>query len=324
MTTQVKTTAQDRALNFFAEMMIKKIETVSQDWSKPWFTGTAAWPRNFDGRLYNGGNALLLSLVCEAKNYKYPTFVTFDKVMKYNADKTQPRVSVNKGESSTPVMIYTTVYFYEKKKITYKQYQALTEEQKADVKSWPSMQVYNVFNIAQTNIEQARPELFTKLTQFVGDIDTEHGDNWHHEQVDNMLANNTWLCPIHIVAQDRAFYRPSTDEITVPTYEQFKDGESFYGTLFHEMGHSTGHKSRLDRNIENSFGNNDYAREELVAELTAALTAQYFGMVKHIDDNSAAYMKSWLKALKQDANYIKTVITDVRKASAMITKAIEA
>ena len=115
----------------------------------------------------------------------------------------------------------------------------------------------------------------------------------------------------------------SKNEIVIPLYEQFRDGESYYSNLFHEMCHSTGTDELLKRLKPVSFGSKEYAREELVAELTAALTAQYYGMSKHIKDDSAAYLKSWLQSLKEDASFIKTVLLDVKHATAMLTRKID-
>ena len=122
---------------------------------------------------------------------------------------------------------------------------------------------------------------------------------------------------------DNAFYSISKKEIVLPEFSQFKDGESFYGTAFHEMAHSTGAEEHLNRLKPAAFGSADYAKEELVAELTSAMICQYCGMDKYIKEDSAPYLKSWLESLKEDAQYIKTILLDVKRASAMITKAIE-
>jgi adenylate kinase family enzyme len=101
------------------------------------------------------------------------------------------------------------------------------------------------------------------------------------------------------------------------------DGESFYGTLFHEMTHSTGAENRLNRIKPSAFGSEDYAREELVAELGSALVAQRYGISKNVKDESAAYLKSWLTSLKESPDFIKTTLFDVKKASAMITERLD-
>ena len=89
------------------------------------------------------------------------------------------------------------------------------------------------------------------------------------------------------------------------------------------MGHSTGAENQLDRLKPTTFGSAEYAREELVAELTAALTAQRYGMSKHLKDDTAAYLKAWLDSLKESPQYIKTVLLDVKKATSMLTQHID-
>lgn len=138
-----------------------------------------------------------------------------------------------------------------------------------------------------------------------------------------MIRDNLWICPINVKHQDDAFYSISKNEITVPEKVQFKSGESFYGTLFHEMGHSTGAEGVLNRFKPTAFGSKEYSDEELVAELCGALTAQRYGMTKHIKEDSCPYLKSWLDNLKESPQYIKTVLMDVKKASSMITQKID-
>lgn len=308
--------AQDRALDRFAEMMIEKIESIQKDWHKPWFSNTAInWPRNLDGRNYNGMNSLMLMWHCESKGYKYPVFVTFDRVMsmnfKKNADGSNgpatdkdgnklPRVAVAKGEKSFPVFITTfTVIGPDGKKMKMEDYRKLSKDDQDQCKVFPKNQVYNVFNIVQTNMKEARPEIFNAIAeQYDNNSAPANKDGFRFEPVDKMIKDNLWFCPIKPTYGDNAYFSLTKDEIVVPTYEQFTDGESFYSNLFHEMAHSTGHKDRLNRLQKASFGSPEYAKEELVAELTAALVAQMYGMSKHVSDDSAAYLKSWLKSLK--------------------------
>lgn len=139
-----------------------------------------------------------------------------------------------------------------------------------------------------------------------------------------MIAKNAWICPIHTIHQDKIFYNPVNDLIVIPEKCQFINGESYYGNAFHEMIHSTGHKDRLNRlDPEGYYGTASYAREELVAELGAALTATNYGMVKNLKDDSAAYLKNWLKSLKESPEFIKTTLQDVKKATAMLTGRID-
>ena len=138
--------AEDRALDTFANMMIEKIESLgSKDgWKKPWFTeGTLSWPKNLSGREYNGMNALLLTMLCEKKGYELPVFCTFNRAvgLNYQTDKQGnkkqmtdangeplPKVSINKGEKSFPVMLtsFTIVHKETKEKIPYYDYKRMS------------------------------------------------------------------------------------------------------------------------------------------------------------------------------------------------------
>ena len=173
--------SEDKALDKFAEMMIEKIKTLQNDWKKPWFTDKSiSWPRNLSGREYNGMNALLLMMHCEKQGYKQPVFCTFDRVagLNYTKDKQGvrqqikdnngqelPKVSILKGEKSFPVFIttFTVVDKETKEKIKYDDYKQLSEEEKKGYNVYPKLQVYNVFNVAQTNLQEARPDLYKKL-----------------------------------------------------------------------------------------------------------------------------------------------------------------
>ena len=326
-----KPTAEQKALDLFSEMMIAKIESLgSKDgWKKPWFTeGALQWPKNLNGREYNGMNAFLLLLHCEKEGYKIPRFCTFDRIQQFNKpgsrDKeANPRVSVLKGEHSFPVMLttFTVVDKETKERIKWEDYKLLSQEQREKYNVYPKLQTYHVFNVAQTNLKEVRPELWEKLEQEYSMPKVDRSEAF--EPVDRMITDNRWICPIKPMYGDSAYYSISKNEIVVPEKGQFKDGESFYSNLFHEMGHSTGAENQLDRLKPTTFGSAEYAREELVAELTAALTAQRYGMSKHLKDDTAAYLKAWLDSLKESPQYIKTVLLDVKKASSMLTQRID-
>lgn len=323
--------AEDKALDLFSEMMITKIESLrSKDgWKKPWFTeGALQWPKNLNGREYNGMNAFLLLLHCEKEGYRIPRFCTFDRIQQFNRtgskDKeAKPRVSVLKGEHSFPVMLttFTVVDKETKERIKWEDYKLLSQEQREKYNVYPKLQTYHVFNVAQTNLKEVRPELWEKLEQEYSMPKVDRSGAF--EPVDRMIADNRWICPIKLMYGDSAYYSISKNEIVVPEKGQFKDGESFYSNLYHEMGHSTGAENQLDRLKPTTFGSAEYAREELVAELTAALTAQRYGMSKHLKDDTAAYLKAWLDSLKESPQFIKTVLLDVKKASSMLTQRID-
>ncbi len=327
--------SEDKALDLFAEMMIEKIESINKDWKKPWFTeGALQWPKNLNGREYNGLNALMLLLQCEKQGWQIPRFCTFDCVQRLNnAEKKDangealPRVSVLKGERSFPVFIttFTCIDKDTKERIKYDDYKRLSEEERKQYNVYPKMQVYRVFNVSQTNLQEARPEMWTKLQ--AENVRPTHeqgeGEQFSFAPLDTMIKDNRWICPIKPTYGDNAYFSISKNEIVVPEKLQFTDGEAFYGTLLHEMSHSTGHESQLDRFKPTSFGSAEYAREELVAELGSALVAQRYGMTKHIKEDSAAYLKSWLESLKESPQFIKTTLLDVKKATSIINQHID-
>lgn len=322
--------SEDKALDLFAEMMIEKIESISKNWEKPWFTeGALQWPRNLSGREYNGMNAFMLLLHCEKEGYEIPRFCTFDCVQRLNKPgkdgQELPRVSVLRGEKSFPVMLttFTCIHKETKQKIKYDDYKKLSDEEKERYNVYPKMQVFRVFNVAQTNLREARPELWAKLEQENARPKIEDGEHFSFAPVDTMIKDNLWICPIKPLHQDSAYYSISKKEIIVPEKEQFKSGEAFYGTLFHEMTHSTGAEGVLDRIKPTAFGSEEYAREELVAELGSALVAQRYGMTKHIKEDSCAYLKGWLDELKESPQFIKTTLLDVKRASSLITQKVD-
>lgn len=249
--------------------------------------------------------------------------VTFgDKLMSRIQD-----ISILKGEKSFPVFIttFTVVDKETKEKIKYDDFKQLSEEEKKGYNVYPKLQVYNVFNVAQTNLQEARPDLYKKLADAGKQIRPQsEGEEFSFAPIDQIIKDNGWICPIKPTYGDSAYYSISKNEIVVPEKKQFKDGESFYTNLGHEMAHSTGAENQLGRLQPTSFGSKEYAREELVAELSAALVAQRYGMTKHLKEDSASYLKSWLDSLNESPEFIKTTLTDVKKASSMITKCIDA
>ena len=336
--------AADKALERFAELMIAKIETLQGDWKKPWFApGVTQPPRNLSGRHYNGGNSLMLMLQAEKMGYDIPVWGTFDRItgLNYNKDSKGnvllardkygnklPQVSVNKGEKSFPVFLttFTVVNQETKEKIPYDDYRNLSREEQAKYKVFPKLQVFNVFNVAaQTNLEVSRPEMFEKLKAEAAGQIQHQGDLKSHPAIDKMIDDNLFLCPISQVRGDRAFYSPSKDEIVVPTREQFIDGEAFATNTLHECAHATGAESRLNRpDLGHPFGSEPYGREELTAELSAAVVASQYGLSKHVKDDSAKYLKSWLGSLREGPEFLKSILSNVRRCSTMITQRIEA
>lgn len=336
-------TAEDRALELFGELMIDKISNIQQDWKKPWFTPQSAQlPRNLSGRQYNGFNSIVLMMQQEKHGWQTSRYATFDRISAMNYQKNKeganihavdkdgnklPLVSVNKGEKSTPVMLttFTCVNPETKERVKYDDYKQMTEEERAKYNVYPKLQVYNVFNLDQTNLKEARPEMYQKF------IDETDGQKFQSSEgmrdfpaIDAMIEKDLYVCPIKPTFGDDAYYSISKDEIVIPEKVQFTDGEAFYSNLLHEMSHASGSESRLNRLRPTSFGSEQYSREELVAELTAALVSSQHGMTKGIKADSAAYLKSWLDQLHQGPEFIKTVLMDVKKSSSFINQRIDA
>lgn len=331
---------QDRALNLFADMMIEKIESLQGDWKKPWFTeGFCGWPRNISGREYNGMNTLMLLMHCEDKGFRLPVFLTYNRCVSLNfrdsADGRVPAtddqgnklpwVHVNKDEKSFPVFLTTfTVKDKDGNTIKYDDYKQLSSEEQERYTVYPSTVVYDVFNIEQTNIREARPELYEKLTASIQTArPVVESEDFTFEPFDCMAADGKWICPIRIEHQDNACYSPGKDEILLPEKSQFDKGQSFYSTAFHECIHST--NKQLQRQKDPApFGSPAYATEELVAELGAALTAFRYGFGSHIKDESAAYLKCWLKSLREEPSFIRNVLFDVKRATSVLTQCLDA
>ena len=336
--------AADKALERFTELMIEKIQSFQGDWKKPWFMpGTTLPPQNLSGRHYNGGNSLMLMLQAEKMGYDIPVWGTFDRITNLNMIKDKhgnvfyardengfklPQVTVNKGEKSFPVFLttFTVVDPKTKEKIPYDDYRNLSKEEQAKYKVYPKLQVFNVFNVAgQTNIAESRPELYEKLKSLAAGQIEHQGDLKSDPSIDKMIDDNLFFCPIKQVKGDNAYYSPARDEIVIPTREQFIDGEAFATNTLHECAHATGAKSRLDRiRPGQTFGSPEYAKEELTAELSAAIIASQHGLTKHVKSDSAAYLKSWLGSLQQGPDFLKTVLADVKHCTSMISQRLEA
>ena len=325
----------DEALERFSVMMISRmLKMKASDWKKGWFTKSFGGnPINLTGRQYNGINSFFLFL-CMMDNdcYKYPIFATFKQVKALGA-------SVNKGEKSFPVLFWNIQYKDQNgNRISEDCYNGMSPSAQQGCVVHPFLKSYNVFNLAQTNLEKAAPATMKKLKDKFGpndcsELPTDTFGMYENTEIDDILHLQKWVCPIRYDQySSRAYYRLSSDEITVPQKSQFKtgvteqeiyeNGQEFYSTLLHEMIHSTGSEKRLNRRIENEKGGRDYAREELVAELGAALISNTLGFSSRVLDNSAAYLDAWIARLKKHPKYIVSVLSDVNKAAKMFFEVV--
>lgn len=306
--------ANDKALQQFADLMVKKIEEVNNDFKTPWFSSVGhGLPQNLEGRAYHGVNSFVLYLWQENNHYQTPVYMTFLQAKEQG-------VRIKKGEGAFPVLYWNfVVKDNEGKKISMDEYKSLDKEEQKKYSVYPYTKVYSVFNVDQTNFAEVHPERWEKMQQkfSVPELKDEQG-MLRSPELDSMLKNEKWVCPIVLNFSDSAYFSPSEDKIHLPLKGQFNTGESFYSTLLHEMAHSTGTEERLGREIKNVFGDPKYAKEELVAELTAAVSCQSLGIVSGIQDDNAKYLKNWLGAIRKEPKFLLSVLSDVGKASNMI------
>ena len=324
--------------------------------------GDAGFPRNaLTGRQYNGINPFMLMYDTIKHEYTTSMYLTARQLFSMNDSLKDPStgkialenldkvMKINKGEKAFPV--YYMIHKYKDmqgKEYSDQEYNDLSEEQRKDIKAYFYPKVHHLFNIDQTNMKEVNPSLYNsfvdKYTKRPSLPDSE--GMYINEEIDSLLAhskpsvwksekdNLSWYCPIEQTDNiSSPHYNLSKDFIKVPLKNQYKtsdskegifaDGQAFYATLLHEMAHSTGPKGRLNRDLNSSFGDKKYAKEELVAELSAALISSTMGFDKRINDNNAKYVSSWLKVLKEEPSFIKTVLSDVGKASDMIIEKID-
>ena len=322
-----------KAMEAFADHMVKVMEDMKRsDWKKGWSVGSNGMfglPMNIKGFTYSGVNAMITSFHTLDNGYTVPVYMTFKQASKYGCH-------IKEGERSIPIINVGVDKYYNHKHITDEEYDQLTDEEKDKVFKQFHITSFSEFNIDQTNLKEVNKDLYDKLVSlFHGEAPSYDREGmFASPELDRMLKNQEWVCHIDCShAADSAYYRASTDQIVIPMKEQFKisktpdeifkDGQEFYSTALHEMAHSTGHQSRLNRPIINSFGTKEYAKEELIAELTSALVCSALGFDKRIKRNSAAYLDSWVRKLSSDPNYIREVMPQVNRASKMVLENID-
>lgn len=298
----------------------------SSDWQKGWIGGAgyAGLPQNVGGRNYSGSNSFFLQLQTAAKGYELPVYLTFNQAHNLKAH-------VLRGEKSFPV-VYWDMLVKDKdgKRISSDEYRAMSKEERKGLEAIPFVKSFPVYNVAQTNLSEVQPERMKKLMEKFKLPDLRDTEGMYaHPALDRMIQTQEWLCPIKADKQeDGAYYSPSRDIVVLPMKAQFniggtpedtyRGGMEFYSTMLHEMTHSTMTPERLNREMGGRFGDPKYAKEELVAELTAAMISHSMGFDSKITDNSAAYLDSWIGVLKKEPKFIVSIMADVNKASDLI------
>ena len=323
----------DAALQRFAEMLIKRMEEMQKDWHKGWIGGGSMFglPQNISGRTYEGSNAFLLFLHTASNGYKAPVYMTYGQLHKEGAH-------VLKGEKAVPVFKWGfSIKDKDGKKVTEEEFHNMTDDEKKECNRRPFLKIYPEFNIDQTNMSEVNKEKYdTVVSQFrKTDVPTITDGMYVNKAIDRMMEKQEWVCKIQYDKEEKgAYYNPAKDIVVLPTKAQFrihpddpeecfKDGQEYYGTALHEMAHSTGHPSRLDRLKPAAFGSPEYAKEELVAELTSAMVGNTLGFDRRISDNNVAYLQNWTSALRKEPKFIVSVMADVNKASRIIIENID-
>jgi antirestriction protein ArdC/phage/plasmid primase-like uncharacterized protein len=327
--------------------VVKALETGANPWKKGWkgeeksqAIGLGRARNVITGAGYNGGNRMALTMVALERGYPLNEWATFNQV---RDSKTS---NIRKGEHGTPIEVWKTVPFYRRKDLDTQLFandkriipdshdnetltardgqkyplgaiKAIVRPKDQDQPEHLSFrdasykhdsrfaQSYTVFNVSQMDGELAkRVEQYKPKPLTVEGMQAEAG-----LIVEAMMKDGLQIG----VGGDRAFYRRSTDTVQIPKPEQFHTQADFYGTLLHEVGHSTGHEKRLDRQFGTKFGDEQYAREELRAELFSYFISAETGL-PHDVPNHESYLVSWADALKKDKNELFAAARDASQA----------
>lgn len=322
MTLEKKPKATERTIKMVAEQLEERIKACNEDWQKPWLDARVR-PMNISFRSYRGINRSLLTMVFDNQTkWNVPAFITFNKLRELN-------IRLEQGSQGIPIVYANTIYSKmdngQPIKLSSEAYMLLDKEEQREYKKQTLLRYSYVFSVDDTNLAEKMPDLYAELLRDQIDTPNERVDTTV-EPLENILAEGTytdgfdiletkggkWICPIYERLSDKAFYRPSKHEIVVPLRNQFPQMEAFYGTLLHEMAHST--IKQLPRPTGN-FGDADYAREELVAEFTSAIVASEYGLNKCLEKQNIPYLKGWLQASRKEPDFLMSVVEDVDKIS---------
>lgn len=285
--------------------VLDKLNNNINPWVKPWSTEKASVgmyseaPRNaVTNRVYTGVNNFYLTLLGEMRGFEDPRWATFNQITK----KGWHLKAGSKGAQIEVAKYYDKLT---KKDVDFEALKKLDKEER--LKYWKDnvrfiLQYFTVFNASMIEgIEPLQKPVVEESTVYL--------------RADKIIRNSE--AKIYYNGGDRAYYRPFDDTIHLPGKKAFDSEESYYGVAFHEISHSTGHPSRLNRDLRGMFGSDLYAREELVAEISSMFISQDTGIrldERHIENHSA-YIKSWKKHIEQDPNYLFDAIGLASKAA---------
>jgi antirestriction protein ArdC len=304
MATYTKNKPANKAITTFkdtyqevTDAVIQALEEGTVIWQCPW--NSAGLPKNITtGIQYRGWNLFWLNFHSSLKGYTAPHYITYKQAQQLGG-------TIKKGQSGTKIIYWATIELKDNA-ANGNQEQPVTanSDEKPQTRIVPK--VHTVFNVDQTEgIEFPEVESLLK---------SEHEQIEACEQVVANMPNPPRL----ITNGSQAFYSPVSDTVVVPSLQSFNQAESYYSTLFHELAHSTGHQTRLNRKElvdTDGFGKATYAKEELTAEMTAAFLCAITGIQQSTIANSAAYIQNWLKALRNDETLVIKAATQVQRAS---------
>lgn len=255
------------------DIIVSKLEEGTVPWKRPWSMSKDSPKNIISSKDYNGVNIWVLMSMGYTSRY----WGTFKQISDAGG-------KVVKGQKGTPVVFWNI--------------RTVEDKETGDDKKLFTLRYWTVFNLDQTEgIE--RPE---------DDSGSETNDNPFQDiQSAQAVVENMPNRPRIDHAEQRAYYNPARDFVNMPKPETFNSPVEYYSTLFHELSHSTGHESRLNREgITNhtGFGSHGYSVEELIAEFSASYIMGSLDLLNSTVDNSAAYIKSWIKVLKENPKYL--------------------
>ena len=271
----------------FADLMIKALENDVAPWVKPWKAGEIpTGPHNgITNRSYRGSNFMNLLLTQLDKGYTTPDWMTFNQISEAGG-------KVRKGEKGTSIQFWKST-------------EPTAEQLAEDPTAKKRMQFFYfvVFNRDQCDgLPESKPKLIAPI-------------EWRHDKCEQLMEESG--VPFNFNGGDRAYYRPDIDQVFMPSKAAFHSQDGFYATALHELGHSTGHKDRLGRDLSGKFGTESYAIEELRAEIFSYMTGERLG-IGHDPGQHTAYVKSWIKILKDDPKEILRACADAEKMCAYL------
>jgi putative DNA primase/helicase len=282
-----------------ASSIIRQLKEGTAPWQKPWKPGERFMPYNLTtGNEYHGVNAMWLMSRAETWGFGDARWITFRQAQEQDAH-------VRKGEKGTPIQFWKwqglePVRDTNGKPVVDQEGQPVREMVRYERPRVWSAVVFNADQINGLPPAPVRPVL----------------PEWErHERAETILTNAG--VPIRHTRGDRAFYRLNEDTITLPERGQFPSGDRYYATALHELGHATGHPSRLARDLAHPFGSEGYAREELRAEIGSLMLGEQLG-IGHDPAQHVAYVGSWIKALEQDPREIFRAAADAEKITKLI------